>query len=142
MPVSPLRRLLLSPNGKTVRRSFLAEFARRVAPLYGFIQTTLKPEASLHLSGPEDAPILASWRYGLGRVIAFSSQGAGRWSRDWISDPFYPLLWSQAVRWVLTPLAKPGLHVNLSAGDDAIHIVAEAVNETGRGLLGFTPWRR
>jgi hypothetical protein len=38
-------------------------------------------------------PLLASWRYGLGRVTAFTSDLTGRWGREWVT-------WESFPRWI------------------------------------------
>ncbi len=127
----PLEEQAFTPLWQNREAVFLEGMPESMPTLYGYIQTTAKPEATLHLSGPDDAPILASWRYGLGRVVAFTSQGAGRWSREWLRHPSYPLLWSQIVRWALPPVAKPGLHLVLEPSGDEVKINVRAVNEEG-----------
>src|SRR5690606_34018448 len=73
---------------------------RSIPELGGYVRTTLKEEASLHLFVDESEPILASWRYGLGRVIAFASDADGRWSSNWILSENYGQFWAQLVRWI------------------------------------------
>ena len=68
--------------------------------LQGYVRTTAKDEADVHLvERDEDDPLLASWRYGLGRVVAFASEADGPWVRAWTAAPEYARLWSQTLRW-------------------------------------------
>ncbi len=117
--------------------SFLEGLPEAMPPLQGYVRTSSKDQAQLHLVGPDEDPVLASWRYGLGRVVAFASQGAGEWTRGWLELPFYPLLWSQAVRWALPPVAKPGLHLALERAGDEIRVVVEAVDARGEPAQGL-----
>src|SRR5690606_35052302 len=88
---------------------FLSDLSGMDLPaLEGYVKTTLKDEATVHAFATEDDPLLASWRYGLGRVVAFSSDGDGRWSEAWLRSEGYGRLWAQAVRWVSDgPLRDP-----------------------------------
>ena len=46
-------------------------------PLLGYLATTAKPTAEVQLRiGAEDDPLLASWRVGLGRVTAWTSDAS------------------------------------------------------------------
>lgn len=49
----------------------------------------------------EDDPILATWQYGLGKVVAVTFDPSGSGSGDWIRWPSFGKFWSQAVRWAI-----------------------------------------
>lgn len=49
----------------------------------------------------EDDPILATWQYGLGKVVAVTFDPSGSGSGDWIRWPGFSKFWSQAVRWAM-----------------------------------------
>lgn len=106
-------------------------------PLHGFTLTTAKDGARVHLVGPSDEPILASWRYGLGKVVAFTSHGAGPWAADWVNMPEYPLFWSQVVRWVASPASRAGLHVAAERNRDDMVLIVEAVGSGGEAESGL-----
>jgi hypothetical protein len=63
------------------------------------VLTTRKPQADLHLvvndAKQEPVPLFASWRYGNGRVVALTTQGADAWTKAWEDTAEYPLLWSR-----------------------------------------------
>ena len=134
---TPLEVDTFVPQWQDRSPSFLEGLPEVMPPLQGYVRTSSKDQAQLHLVGPDEDPVLASWRYGLGRVVAFASQGAGEWTRGWLELPFYPLLWSQAVRWALPPVAKPGLHLALERAGDEIRVVVEAVGERGEPAQGL-----
>ncbi|MCX7784443.1 MAG: VWA domain-containing protein [Meiothermus sp.] len=96
-------------------------------PLRAYVQTTAKPEALVHLLGPGGDPILASWRYGLGQVIAFTSQASGPWASEWIRSPEYPRLWAQMVHAVLPTTARLGLNPVVERKGNNIHLLVEAL---------------
>jgi Putative glutamine amidotransferase len=67
--------------------------------LYGFVATTAKPNAEIQLEIGELAdPLLATWRVGLGRATAWTSDGGERWASDWASWDGFADFWSAVVR--------------------------------------------
>ena len=55
----------------------------------------------------EQDPLLATWQYGLGKVVAVPFDPSGAGSGDWIRWERFGKFWSQAVRWAMrneTPL--------------------------------------
>src|SRR5690606_18738553 len=53
-------------------------------PLLGFVATTPKPTSDVQLQiGEFSDPLLASWRVGLGKVTAWTSDAGGKWAADW-----------------------------------------------------------
>ena len=76
-------------------------------PLYGYVVTKLKPTGELVLASNKHDPILAGWQYGLGRVVAWTSDTAGLWTRDWLQAPGANRFWVNLVSWTL-PAAKGG----------------------------------
>jgi len=84
-------------------------------PITGFVQTSVKQNPLVEVSlvspepaGEENATILASWTYGLGKSVAFTSDAGARWSKTWTSWPGYDKLFSQAVRWSMRPAGDQG----------------------------------
>lgn len=106
----------------------------KLPAVMGYVTTAAKPGASLHLALADDelSPLLASWRYGLGRVLAFTSHGAGTWVEQWMALPDYPRLWGQAVRWAVRNVVGTGLTVMTHPEQLAIDIDAFVLD--GQGL--------
>jgi Mg-chelatase subunit ChlD len=78
---------------------------RQLPPIKGFVATQLKPGATLSVfvnSNDIRAPIVASWKYGAGKVIAVTTDASGRWSAAWISSGVFSNLWHKLVAW-MTP---------------------------------------
>ncbi|MBW1961263.1 MAG: VWA domain-containing protein [Deltaproteobacteria bacterium] len=71
----------------------------RLPVVYGQIITYPKPGASV-LIKTELGPLLAAWRYGLGRSVAFTSDLNGRWGKQWVRWNHYGKFASQIVKWV------------------------------------------
>jgi uncharacterized membrane protein len=65
-------------------------------PLRGYVLTTARPTASVILKGPETEqvdPVLATWRYGVGKSAAFTSDLAPNWAAQWVVwDEYLPFV--------------------------------------------------
>lgn len=109
-----------------------------VPTLEGLVRTTAKPGATVHLVGPDELPVFASWRFGAGRVAAFAGQGAGPWDLEWVARPEYPSLWASVVRQLDARVTSPGLDVAARARGDTIAVVADLLDEEGRPVSGAT----
>ncbi|HLR46281.1 MAG TPA: VWA domain-containing protein, partial [Deinococcales bacterium] len=113
-----------------------------VPPVDGFVLTTPKDDATIHLQVPgedgEDYPLLASWRYGNGHVLAFTSEGVGSWTENWLRDPSWPVFWSQAIRTFLPAKPSEGLNVSFSRTGGTLLVTAELLDEFEETVTGST----
>ncbi len=69
-------------------------------PIRGFVETLPKRGSELELitrTEERAQPLLASWSYGAGRVIAFTSDANGRWSLPWIRWSDFTVFWGQII---------------------------------------------
>ncbi|MGI2327362.1 VWA domain-containing protein [Planococcus sp. YIM B11945] len=71
-------------------------FAEGVPEMNTYIATTAKSTASVELESEEGDPVLASWNYGLGKTIAYTS-GSGAWSGGFQSWGEWPAFWNRNV---------------------------------------------
>jgi hypothetical protein len=69
--------------------------------LRGYQRTYAKPAAQVLLLGRDEDPVLASWRYGLGKAVAFTSDLSGRWGRHWVEWPAFGRFVAQLARWTM-----------------------------------------
>ncbi|HEX8228898.1 MAG TPA: VWA domain-containing protein [Chloroflexia bacterium] len=67
--------------------------------LQGYVGTSPKPTGQVALVSDAGDPVLAQWQYGLGRVVAWTSDAKGQWATDWVAWPDFPRFWTQALRW-------------------------------------------
>ncbi|MCB0339043.1 MAG: VWA domain-containing protein, partial [Bdellovibrionales bacterium] len=73
---------------------------RAFPPVRGYVETRIKSKGNLELvtqSLERSDPLLASWDYGEGRALAFTSDANGRWSRDWILWSKFSQFWSEII---------------------------------------------
>jgi hypothetical protein len=69
--------------------------------LAGYQRTFAKPSAQVSLLGRDEDPVLASWRYGLGKTVAFTSDLSGQWGRQWVQWPDFGRFVAQMARWTM-----------------------------------------
>lgn len=111
---------------------FLAGIDTRSLPsLGGYVVTSPKPTAAVHLTALDGSPLLASWRYGLGRAIAFTSGATPPWATDWLAWPRFGAFWSQAMRWVMRPSSAEGMNAAVELGEGQGRILVDVLNEAG-----------
>ena len=108
-----------------------------IPPLEGFVLAYQKTSAQGLLTGTGDNPVLASWQYGLGRSIAFTSDLRAKWARNWLDWPGYQQLLAQAVRWMQRPAGTGDYNVQFDIAADRTRLIVDALDETGgfRNLL-------
>lgn len=98
----------------------LRDWTKQFPPLGGFVRTSRKDSNLVQvllrapISGEEENPILAQWQYGLGRVVAFTSDATDKdrgWAKEWIGRDLelYNDFWARLVEWSLRTVEDSGL---------------------------------
>ena len=84
-------------------------------PISGFVLTSVKENSLVDviLRSPtppeaENSTILASWTYGLGKTVVFTTDGGQRWASNWNGWEQYDRFFSQMVRWSMRPTGDTG----------------------------------
>jgi hypothetical protein len=106
----------------------------RLPQLQGYVATTSKDAAELVLESPDDDPLLASWQYGLGRAVAWTSSAGTPWAGEWVDWVEYGRFWAQVVRYTLPEQDSGPLDVRLEPQEDGVRLVVNAVQESGAPL--------
>ncbi|MDH5490799.1 MAG: VWA domain-containing protein [Myxococcales bacterium] len=89
--------LALMPGGPSEMREGLDLSA--MPPIQGFVQTETRPTADTSIVVAEDGrPLLASWRYGLGKVVALTTDLSGGWTEAWAGSASAAQLLRQITR--------------------------------------------
>ena len=99
--------------------------------LLGYVATTPKAFAETPLWTDKGDPLLAHWRYGLGRAVAFTSDAKPRWAKIWLNWEKYRQFWSQIGQWSLRQVenADFATEVTVDKGEGQINV--EALDEQG-----------
>jgi Mg-chelatase subunit ChlD len=108
----------------------------QLPPITGFVMTSPKdsplveiPLRSARPVGNQNA-ILASWQYGLGRAVAFTTDAGQRWTSTWPDWPGYEQLFLQMVRYCMRPTDRQhSLDVFAEAKNGAIQVVVTALDQ-------------
>jgi len=101
--------------------------------LRGYILTYPKPHAELLMRVDKD-PLLVSWRYGLGRVMAFTSDLSGRWGKDWVGWSAFPQWAIQVSRDTMRKLLDGKMRVDFQSDGDAVKVVSDLFSQDGKFL--------
>ncbi|MBP6015159.1 MAG: VWA domain-containing protein [Candidatus Promineofilum sp.] len=102
-------------------------------PLYGYVGTSAKATAQTPLVTHLGDPLLATWQYGLGRSVAWTSDATGRWGRDWVRWAGFGAFWNQAVRWSFGARGAEGLSASVRLDGETARLVVDAQTD-GRFL--------
>lgn len=123
---SSIPQILLQETERAARRSVINEKFNPVVvnqhpiltgfsglpQLEGYIATTPKPAAQIILVSHQDDPVLAAWQYGLGRVVAWTSDALGLWTKSWLQWDGSERWWANLVTWSLPSADTSTLRVN------------------------------
>src|SRR5439155_20347395 len=83
----------------------------------------------------EHDPILATWQYGLGKVVAVTFDPSGSGSSDWIRWDGYGKFWSQAVRWAMRDETPWDYRLSVQQRGDRMVLRAESYDNDEDGVL-------
>jgi len=104
---------------------------KQAPPLGGYVATTLKGTADLVLMTHQEDPLLAGWRYGLGRAVAFTSDAKSKWGVLWVRWPGFNKFWSQVTRWTLRTGTRSDTVASVARADDVGEVLVDAVDAKG-----------
>ncbi len=103
----------------------------QIPSLGGYVATKPKDTATIVLKSDRGDPLLAQWQYGLGRVVAWTSDTEGLWSSSWASQPQFSKVWEQAVRWSMAPPIDRGLQLKTAVDGQQATITVDSVDSNG-----------
>ncbi|HET6575171.1 MAG TPA: VWA domain-containing protein [Fimbriiglobus sp.] len=119
--------------------------------LHGFVRTTMKSNvlAGMSLEGPtpypdQRFPLLASWRYGLGKAAAFTSDARTQpgsaeqwWDKEWVGSDMYQKFWEQVVNWAMREAERGRLTLVTEYRDGMVRVTADVRDEKDRPVGGL-----
>lgn len=106
-----------------------------IPDLQGYVASTAKDSAQVALLSHRKDPILAGWQYGLGRSLAFTSDGGGRWAARWAGWEGYNQLWGNMLSWVLPRAEDTGLQMEAYIQSGQGYVKVESDNLTATSLI-------
>ncbi|HKA53147.1 MAG TPA: VWA domain-containing protein [Candidatus Binatia bacterium] len=80
-------------------------------------------------------PLLATWQYGLGKVVTVTFDPSGSGSSDWIRWDGYGKFWSQAVRWAMRDETPWDYRLSVQQRGDRMVLRAESYDNDEDGVL-------
>ena len=106
-------------------------------PIKGFVMTTKKESALVEVSLISPQPgaernrtILASWNYGLGKAVAYTTDCGVRWAKDWTDWENYDKFFGQMIVWSMRPPADEGNYtVATDVRDGQVRVVVTALDK-------------
>jgi uncharacterized membrane protein len=102
----------------------------RFPPLGGFVDARRRATADTALITHDDQkPILASWRYGLGKVVALTTDLRADWKAGWSTFPEAGQVLRQAVRFALRRRSASASDVRIAVGDRTAEIAVELADD-------------
>jgi Ca-activated chloride channel homolog len=105
-------------------------------PLLGHVITEARPGAGVWLATGSGDPLLATWRVGLGRVAAFTSDARNVWASEWTGWERFGTFWAQVLREIMRPRDLRSFPVRIESEGGGLRLTVEAANAAGRPLTG------
>ena len=102
--------------------------------LTGYVATTPRAAADVILQSPQGDPLLATWQYGLGRVMAWTSDAQGRWTADLLRWPAANWFFGDVIRYTLPQAGDPALQMETQVQGDHTHILVTAPSYSGASV--------
>jgi len=105
-----------------------------VPPLLAYCLTDSRPFARNSMRTNKDDPLLASWQYGLGTSLAFTSDAQARWAVKWVGWPGFGAFWSQIARAVSRKATLNDYQVSVREESGRGKIEVKAADKLGNPL--------
>ncbi len=108
---------------RTSQKDMLEEVVQNGLPsMLGYIASTKKELATMHLMSEREDPILTSWQYGLGKTVAFNSDGENNWTANYAAWSDYPLFWKNIIEYTITDMSSSGSDVVMNQSGSGVDI--------------------
>jgi hypothetical protein len=108
--------------------------------LRGYVATTPKPQSTVLLASRQLDPVLSEWQYGLGRVMAWTSDVKNLWASRWLEWPDFARFWAQLVKRTDRAPEDPNRQITVKIDGDQARITLDAQTgseQTDRQYLNF-----
>ena len=105
-------------------------------PLLAYCLTDARPLAKVGMRTKKDDPLLATWQYGLGASLAFTSDAQSRWAKSWVGWEGFQAFWSQAVRAISRRATRNNYQVSVRQDGGKGQIEMKGYDRLGNPLSG------
>ncbi|MDC0312037.1 VWA domain-containing protein [bacterium] len=101
-------------------------------PLLGYVKTNRKATSQIPLVTDVGDPLLAHWRFGLGKVTAFTSDCKSRWGALWVTgwDGYSPM-WAQILRETARAPQGQNMDLRLSENGEEVRFEVDLLEDAG-----------
>jgi hypothetical protein len=103
-----------------------------------YMLTKPKKDANIQLYTDihtEHDPLLATWQYGLGKVVAVTFDPSSSGSVEWIRWPGFGKFWSQAVRWAIRDETPWDYRLGVQQRGERLVLQVESYDGDEEGIL-------
>lgn len=101
----------------------------QMPPLLGYVSTTPKPTSQVLLVSNQLDPVLSEWQYGLGHVVAWTSDVKNRWAQDMLTWPAFSQFWSQVVKRTIPVPVDRNLQVQITQEGGTARVTVDSVSD-------------
>jgi len=105
--------------------------ADQAPPLLGYVKTHRKATTQVPLVTDTGDPLLATWRFGLGKVVAFTSDSKSRWGAMWVTAWMegYNQFWAQVLRETAREPQGQFMDIRLDREEEDCRIVVDVMED-------------
>jgi len=96
--------------------------------LLGYVITRAKETAEQVLATEAGHPLLVTWRYGLGKSLAFTSDAKNRWAAEWLQWPGFSRFWSQTIRDTMRTTTHASMHIEMTRSGKNVAVTVDALH--------------
>ena len=119
----------------------LQNIGEQIPPVTGFVLTTKKENPLVEVLvrakniDEQNGTILASWTYGAGKTVAFTSDAGRAWANQWTGWENYDKVFSQMIRWAMRPVNEEGkFTISTDTKDGKVRVVVTALDKNDEFL--------
>ena len=113
---------------------------RAIPPILGYVITAPREgslaRVTIEIPNEHKDPLAAQWQFGLGRAVAFTSDGSTRWNANWLEWNQFRAFWEQHLRYVMRPSGSSNMNVVTQSRGDRTRVIVTARDEAGDTLNG------
>jgi Mg-chelatase subunit ChlD len=102
-----------------------------IPDLTGYNPADPKPTSEIYITADRGEPLLARWRYGLGRTSALLTDSGVTWAKTWRSWPQYAPLLARLVKGSMADLALRSYRIEAAADDRVAEVKVDVTDQYG-----------